>query len=101
MTKLTLNIDTKLHNQLKKLLSERGTDIETFVKLQLRALSIATKILHLEDKIPFGKYTGELLETIIRGDPKYMNWLIANSKNPTQFGTDILELLEKLEQNHE
>jgi hypothetical protein len=47
----------------------------------------------LTAELPFGKYRGETLETVVRADPDYVRWLLTNSKN---FTTDeaAIELLE-------
>lgn len=93
---ITISLETKLYNTLKVKFAERGTDLETFIRLQLRAVSKTTLILKLKDDLPFGKYAGEKIEDIVRADPSYMNWVITTNKNPGQFHEEILELLEEI-----
>lgn len=51
------------------------------------------KALGLKDKLAFGKYRGELLETVVKGDPSYVRFLIGSSK-PLQVLPEVLEYLK-------
>jgi hypothetical protein len=50
--------------------------------------------------MPFGKFQGMIVETIIRAEPKYVSWLIAESQN-FRLDPDALELLDTIMQMEE
>ena len=55
-------------------------------------------MLTLADKIPFGKYSGELVEDICRADPAYVEWMAANATS-AKFDVDVLGLLSQLSED--
>lgn len=92
---IVLRLETKLVNDINAVLSQRGTNIETYIRLQLRAFRHAGKILGLSDRLNFGKFSGELVEDVCRAEPGYLEWIIANSSS-ARFHEDVLKLLEDL-----
>lgn len=77
-------------------MKERGTTIETYIRLQLRAMTVDKSMLKLADKMNFGKYYGELVEDVVRANPSYIRWLVCESTNGCRFDSDVLELLESM-----
>lgn len=92
---LTIKLDGALKREVTKLFKERGTSVETFIRLQLKAMTCDKTILRLEDKMNFGKYYGEPVEDVVRTNPGYVSWILANSSTP-KFGPDVIALLEEL-----
>lgn len=90
---ITIKIEGTLYKQAMVELKKRGATIETFVQLQLRAMCKDKTIYRLKDRITFGKYSGSIIEDIVRCDPKYMTWLLENSRKPEQFHSEIQETL--------
>ena len=98
--KLQLVLDKELVAAVKEILKPRKLSINEVCSLYLRALVSSNKRLipyALTDKMRFGKYEGELLEVIIRAEPKYVYWLIANSDN-FKLQPEAHELLEQIGQ---
>jgi hypothetical protein len=95
VTGIVLRLETKLVDDINAVLSQRGTDIETYIRLQLRAFRHAGKILSLSDRLNFGKFSGELVEDVCRAEPGYIEWIVANSSS-ARFHEDVLKLLEDL-----
>jgi uncharacterized protein (DUF3820 family) len=96
--RVTFTLPTELLDACEAKLAERGSDLKTFIRLQLTAFSHQTGAITLESKMPFGKYLGVLVEDIVRGDPKYLCWILSSSTSTNKFGIDVLELLEELEE---
>lgn len=93
---VSIKVDATVYNQAAEVLKSRGTDIETWFKLQLRAFSRSGKsLLCLKDKIPFGKYAGELVEDVVRADTAYAIWMVAQNYT-TKFDTDVHQLVQEL-----
>jgi hypothetical protein len=100
VTGIVLKLETKLVDDINAVLEQRGTNIETYIRLQLRAFRHAGKILGLNDRLNFGKFSGELVEDVCRAEPGYVEWLIANSTS-ARFHQDVLSLLEELREKAE
>lgn len=96
ITTLVLDLDSDLVRTVDATLSARGTDIGTYIRLQLRAFMSAKAQLNLNSQMTFGKYMGEPVEAICRADPRYMEWLIANGTT-AKFDVDVLRLLKSLD----
>lgn len=99
LTNVTLKIRVKrsLVDKIEPLLKERGISLDQAVSLYLRAMvngSENSKSLRLADEMPFGKYKGETVETIVRGDPQYMMFIFGLGK--TRFDPETLALLEQV-----
>jgi hypothetical protein len=96
LTVVSIELDSDLVETVDAALSARGTDIATYIRLQLRAFKAAKALLNLDSQMTFGKYTGEPVEAICRADPTYMEWLIANGTT-AKFDVDVLRLLKSLD----
>ena len=94
-TTVLLKIDPQLLADAAVIFDKRGTNLETFVRLHLRAMTRYKSILTLKDTMSFGKYYGERVEDVVRTNPAYMVWLLAQ-EGATKFDTDVLELLEQI-----
>ena len=93
---IAVKVDALLYKEATTVLKSRGTDIETWVTLQLRAFAKSGKsMLGLRDKISFGKYQGALVEDIIRGDLKYAIWLLGQNGS-IKWESAVLELAHQL-----
>lgn len=95
LTNVNLLLDTELVEKVQKVLAARGSDIFTYIRLQLRAFKSSASPLNLGDKLPFGKYAGEIIEDVCRAEPSYVEWLTANASS-AKFDVDVLALLEEL-----
>lgn len=93
-TTVMIKVNSDLLAEANDILNARGTTLETFVRLHLRAMTRYKRILSLSDTMIFGKYYGERVEDVVRANPGYMVWLLAQD-GATKFDTDVLELLEK------
>lgn len=87
--KTTFSLDTDLVVAATEKLAERGLSLTEYLSLHLRLLVRSnTKVLGLDDALPFGKFAGERVETVARAEPGYILWLIQNAKGrfdePTQ-----------------
>jgi len=79
-------------------LKARGLTLDQAVGLYLRAMintSERARSLRLADQMPYGKYAGERVDTILRAEPSYIAWLIANNES-TRWDPEVLRLLEEL-----
>lgn len=93
---ITVRIDADIYKQVVSDLKAKGTTIDVYIHLQLIACAKTSRsMLSLKDKMPFGKYTGALVEDVIRGDTKYALWLIAQDGS-TKFDGDAINLANEL-----
>lgn len=94
---LKVRVDLNLVVKLDPLLKERGLTLDQAVGLYLRGMvntSTSSRALRLEDEMPFGKYEGELVSTILRAQPDYIKFIIGLGK--TRFDPEVYALLETL-----
>jgi antitoxin component of RelBE/YafQ-DinJ toxin-antitoxin module len=94
---LKVNVDTSLIERLEPILRERGLTLDKAVGLYLRGMvnsSATARALRLKDTMPFGKYEGETVETILRVQPDYIQFIVALGK--TRFDAEVFNLLEQL-----
>ncbi len=80
----------------EKLETEREIELEIFLAIYLRMICRTKTYLHLEDKLPFGKYVGEVVENICRIDPAYIAWLIGEGNGRTKFDPSVLVLAQEM-----
>ena len=73
---------------------ERNMDPSDLLRMMTRSFSRGPTIHGLLDTFRFGKYSGETVEVVIRGDPRYMKWLVETSEW-FELDTEALELLEE------
>lgn len=87
----------ELHDQVGSLLAQRGTNVATYLRLQLGAFIRCNKPYGLQDRLDFGKYkeAAPTVEEVVRVDPRYIAWLVSVSKN-VKFEPEVLELLEEM-----
>lgn len=94
---LKVNLDTGLLTKLEPILKERGLTVDQAVSLYLRGMvnsSAAARALRLTSIMPFGKYEGEVVETILRAQPDYIQFIIGLGKS--RFDPEVFQLLETL-----
>lgn len=95
--KVNIKVDAGVYAAAAKTLKDRGTDLDTWVNLQLRAFARTTKnMLTLKDKMQTGKYFGSTVEEVVRVDPGYMVWTLQQSHFRTRYGQDVYELLQSI-----
>lgn len=93
---VSIKIDANIYNSAAEVLKTRGTNIETWIMLQLRAFSNGgPTLLSLKDKMPFGKYAGAIIEDIVRGDLRYVTWMLAQDF-ATKYDSDVHGLASEL-----
>lgn len=93
---LRVRLDRQLAIEVDKLLEARDVTLAEVVSLYLRSMinsADSGRTLGLESRMPFGKYRGENVETIARGDPGYLRYLMGGER-PLQFTPEVLELLK-------
>jgi len=56
-------------------------DIKYFVFPQENKDNFNAMNLCLQTLMPFGKYRGALISTIVQNDPEYVQWMLNNCKN--------------------
>ncbi len=77
--KVDVSLPRKLHDDLLAALEARGSDLDTFLAVAARSYLRVPSEFSLSTVLPYKKYSGELLETIIRLDPSYVRWLLENN----------------------
>lgn len=92
---ITVSVPIRLLERSLSVLAERRTTMDDFVRLQLKRLTRSTKFYGLEDKLTFGKYREELLETVIRADPSYIAWCLREIEGYA-LTVEALELLSQM-----
>lgn len=94
---VAVQLPKELYVQAEDLLAQRGTDVATYLKLQLGAFIRCNKPYGLQDRLDFGKYkdAAPTVEEVVRVDPRYIAWLVSVSKT-VRFEPDVLELLEEV-----
>lgn len=93
---ITVRIDPDLALKLEGVLLARGTTLDVVVGLYLRAMVNSIdrgKCLGLDSKMPFGKYHGERVEEIARGDPGYLRFMLT-CERPITLKPEVMELLQ-------
>jgi hypothetical protein len=75
---VTLTLPADLWAKTAPLLSQRGLELSDFLRASLRTLPERKLVYGLQMALQLGKYKGEVLETIIRLDPTYIQWMIKN-----------------------
>jgi len=93
---LKINLPVKLVTELEPVLATKGLSLDEAVRLYLRSLvttSARGRALELDSVMPFGKYQGEVVEVIVRAEPSYIRFLIANVES-CNFTPAVLALLD-------
>ena len=97
--KISVEIDIGLYKALEAIGGMRDIHPLTLIELQLtgfvRSFERAA-VLEPNDTMPYGKYKGFKMEDVIKGDARYINYLLSHSTN-FKLGEKSMELLESLE----
>lgn len=75
---LEIVLPMPMFKKLEDMAKRRKLEIDDFIRISLRTVSRRTKFFDIGDKLNFGKYEDEPIETIIRADPTYIVWLARN-----------------------
>lgn len=98
-----ISLPKGLTEKLEPLLLERDLTLDEVVRLYLRALvttSERSRALDLRSEMPLGKFKGEELAVVIRSEPKYVSWLLAEVEG-FKLAPDALALLEQVQKEAE
>lgn len=71
-----IKVDGKLLKKVNTILAERGSNLEEWLRLQMKTLVKHSRLYNIDDPISFGKYDGETIRTIIKADPDYITWCL-------------------------
>ncbi len=95
---LKIRVKTKLAERLEPILTDRGMTLDQAVSLYLRGMvngSERSRAIRLADEMPLGKYRGEIVETIVRGEPGYVRFLFGCEN--IRFDPEVYALVEEIE----
>ncbi len=96
MPRLVVNLPDKLYADLESILIERNLSFEEVVRLYCRSMvttNARSMALTLGAEMPFGKFKGEPIDVVIRADPGYVGWMLANNER-FLLAPDALQLYE-------
>jgi hypothetical protein len=88
-----------LYESLQAIGDMRDVHPETIIRLHMMAYVRAYlrhQLFQAGDVMPYGQYKGALIEDVIKVNPRYIHYLIANS-DTFKLDKDALELLETLD----
>lgn len=97
---IRIRIPEDVHKRLEVVLHQRSLTIEEAAVLYLRSMVYSAergRALMLNDTLPFGKYQGSTVETVIKAQPDYIRWLLVNSKT-FSLEVEAMELLRDVEE---
>ena len=83
-------------DRLNSLAKQRGVPLGTLIRVALLNLSRQTRYFDLTTKVDFGKYSGELMEAVIRCDPAYIAWAM-RTVDRFELSAPCLSLLAQME----
>lgn len=94
----TLPIDCSVESaqEFHALCVKRQISMGDMFALMVRSFAGRNQTLGLTDVVRFGKYAGHYVEHIVRGDPRYVRWLIAESTT-IDFTDEVHDLLDELD----
>lgn len=93
--KVELLLPIELLKRLEPVLAGRKLKLEDVVQLYLRSLvNTAGAALNPDDDMPIGKYRGATVGSVIRTEPRYVGWLLAQPSISLKLSPESLELLE-------
>lgn len=98
MTRVVVRLPPSLLGDLEPILAARELTIDKVIRLYLRSLVTTSKrtgAIGLADEMPIGKFKGEPLETVIRAEPKYVEWLLGKVET-FRVTPDALDLIDEL-----
>ena len=79
----------------EKLEDGRGLELETYLSMYLRIMLRSKNNLTLTDVMPFGKFSGEIVEDVVRAEPTYIAWLISQG-GKTSFDPSVIALCDDM-----
>lgn len=91
-----VRLPAELVSGLTRLSSQRGVGIEVLIRVALMNLAARHRYYELHSFLTFGKYSGEMMENIIRADPSYVRWMIVNMES-INLSEGCLILLDAME----
>jgi uncharacterized protein (DUF3820 family) len=97
--RVRVEVPDRLAAQIEPVLLQRGLSLDEVVRLYLRSLVTTSErmaALDVKSEMPFGKFKGEQIGVIIRVDPDYVAWMLANSKS-FKLTPEALSLLEAVQ----
>lgn len=77
--RVTATLPKELVDAAEATLRARGSNLTDFIRMSFRTLAKLPVVVELGDELTFGKYKGEILETVIRTTPDYIAWLLNTS----------------------
>jgi hypothetical protein len=98
-TSVKIKIDDSLHEKLESLANSRGIEVDTIVSIQLRAyvnVCERGRTLGPNDPMPYGQYREIKVGDVIRVNPRYINYLLANSET-FKLNEEALGLLDEID----
>lgn len=101
--RLVVEIPDKLAGQLEGVLIKRGLSVDEVVRLYVRSLVTTSErlaALGIRSEMPIGKFKGEEVGVVIRADPSYVAWMLANS-SAFKLTPEALALLEAVQADSE
>lgn len=75
----SIQVSTEFYEKLSEIATSRGVGLEDLLRIAIAGTVKIIRTLGLDDILEFGKYRGELVENVIRIDPRYMNWVVGNT----------------------
>jgi hypothetical protein len=88
-------LETPLVERLMTLSRNRGAKIEDILTIALANIEASVRTLDLSSKLPFGKYAGQVVETVTRVDPGYIDWMVRKVESVT-FTPAVINLLKEM-----
>lgn len=94
-----LYLDLGLYAGLEAIAKMREIDTYKLIEMQLQKFVRAyerAQVLKPTDTMPYGQYKGYFVSDVIKADPRYINYLLANSSN-FALDTESIDLMNRLE----
>lgn len=92
---VNVRLPTDLANRLHSFAEQRGLLLEDVVRVATSTMLRSNKFYMLDTRLQFGKYAGEMMETVVRLDPGYVRWAI-NKIEGIAVHDDVLKLLDHM-----
>jgi len=70
----SVSLPVAVFDEVSAFAKARGLPLHELVRIAVNSFTARSKLYGLKDKLRFGKYYNEALETIIRLDPNYIEW---------------------------
>lgn len=95
LIELTIRVPEHLLEQVEEKLEQKGSSVEDLIRTSMRRYVRMPDVFHLKTKMSFGQYKDELIETLVRLEPRYILWCMQNIHG-FQLGEDARDLLDSL-----